>query len=105
MSFEFGGPTARNWRKLGLALYILSVATDNEAHIDRADKIAIDSALLYIDSIADRELRTGQWYAAPEELVALKRGAVAGSNIVGTLEFRLLASAYQTVAKARRDVL
>lgn len=98
MAFEHGGVTVGTWKRIAKVLTTISFATDNDARIDRADKVAIDSAVLTVRCLSDREVRTGQWAANDMDLIALRRGVVAAERVIPVLDYRKLSRGYSQLA-------
>lgn len=97
MAFEHGGVTVEGWKRIAKVLMTVSIATDGEQRFDRADKIAIDSSVLTIQALSDREVRTGKWHASDLDFITLKRGVVAAERMIPLLDYRKLSVAYSTL--------
>jgi hypothetical protein len=98
MAFEHGGITVGTWKRIAKVLTTVSFATDNDARIDRADKVAIDSAVLTVRCMSDREVRTGQWVTNDMDLIALRRGVTAAERVIPVLDYRKLVRGYTQLA-------
>lgn len=105
MAFEHGGVTVEGWKRIAKVLMTVSLATDGEQRLDKADKVAVDSAVLTVKALSDKEVRTGQWNATDLDLIALQRGVTAAERMIPLLDYRKLATGYsklrQLVAMVR----
>lgn len=97
MAFDHAGITAEGWKRISKVLMTVSFATDGEQRLDRADKVAVDSAVLTIRTLSDHEVRTGVWAARDIDLIALKRGVNAAERMIPLLDYRKLAKGYSTL--------
>lgn len=98
MAFEHGGITVGTWKRIAKVLTTVSFATDNDQRIDRADKVAIDSAVLTVRCLSDREVRTGQWATSDMDLISLRRGVTSAERVIPVLDYRKLVRGYKQLA-------
>lgn len=83
-----------NWKKVGKVIFIVSIASDDAANIDRKDKTAVDNAVIALEQISNREVDTGEWSATEIEILALCRVALAAESILPHMDSRVLAKGY-----------
>lgn len=96
LSFQHGGASMEGWKKITKALMTLSYATDADTRIDKADKVAIDSAVLTLKHISDLQVRTGKWHVSSVDIISLERGATAADNVLPFVDYRKLKHGYLT---------
>lgn len=104
MSLRHGRPSAGAWKKVAKILMTVSFATDNCPSVDKADKTAIDSAVLTLKSISDTEVRTGVWNVTNLDYLTLARGAHAVDKVLPRLDYRKLAHGYNTFVALTRSI-
>lgn len=104
MAFEHGGITPGTWKRIAKVLMTVSIATDGDQRLDQAQKIAVDSAVLTVKALSDREVRTGQWHAQDLDLIALRRGVTAAEQLIPRLDYRKLAAAYSTLSRLVKTI-
>lgn len=94
MSMEYGEVSVEAWKKIAKVVMTVSFATDGVTTVDKADKVAIDSAVLTLKAISDREVRTGKWYASQFDIESLRRGVTAADKVVPALTYSTLKRGY-----------
>lgn len=104
MGMECGDNSSTNWKNVGKVLFIVSMASDDDERVGRADKIQVDSAVLILQAISDREVRTGVWAASPFDIQGLKNAVVAAERIIPLLDYRKLTSAYNAFVSFAKQI-
>jgi len=103
LGMKHGDNSPTNWKRIGKVLFIVSIASD-DADTDKADKVAIDSAVLVLKAISDRQVRVGVWGATEREIETLSRGVVAAERTLPRLDYRKLAEIYSALANLERSL-
>jgi len=82
-----------NWKKLGRVIFVVSIAADDNDRVGHGDRVMLDSAVLTLKSISDRELRTKVWSTTEMDREALTNGAIAAERVIPLLDYRKLSEA------------
>ena len=104
MAMESGAVDVVTWKRMAKVLMTVSFATDEVSTVDKSDKVAIDSAVLTIKSISDREVRTGQWHVTPVDIQSLSRGVTAADKAISALDYRKLKQGYLSFISLMRSI-
>lgn len=99
MALDHGGVTIENWKCITKVLMTVSFATDGLQAVDKACKVAVDSSVLTLKAISDREVRTGKWHVTEVDVASLKRGLVGAEEVMPNLSYRQLVNGYATFRK------
>lgn len=92
-------PSATAWKKVAKVIMTVSFATDGCARTDKADKVAIDSAVLTLKALSDFNVRSGQWHVSEMDRISLIRGAVAVDRVLPLMDYHQLRRGYIAFAK------
>lgn len=93
MSLEVS-PSLAAWKKVAKVMMTVSFATDNWSRIDKADKVAIDSAVLTLKALSDFNVRSGQWHVSEMDRISLIRGAAAVDKVLPLMDYHQLRRGY-----------
>lgn len=93
MGMESNDNSPDNWKKLGRVIFIVALTADDNERVGFGDKVLLDSAVLTLKAISDREERTKVWSTTEMDREALTNGAIAAENIIPLLDYRKLSSA------------
>lgn len=93
MGMESNDNSPDNWKKLGRVIFIVALTADDNERVGFGDKVLLDSAVLTLKAISDREERTKVWHMAEADRSSLINGAIAAENIIPLLDYRKLSSA------------
>ena len=104
MGMESNDDSPDNWKRLGRVICITSIASDDNDRVGRSDNILVDSAVLTLQAISDREVRTGRWHVTDLDRTALTNGAVAAERVLPLLDYRRLNAACATVEALAKHV-
>lgn len=96
MALDHGGVSVDNWKRIAKVLMTVSFATDALQGIEKGHKVAIDSAVLTLKAVSDKEVRTGKWHVAEADVLSLKRGLAAAEDVMPSLSYWQLVSGYTT---------
>lgn len=99
LSMFTGTPSAGAWKKIAKVIMTVSFATDGDTRIDKADKAAIDSAVLTLRTISDTQVRTGKWRMTDLEYLSLSRGVTAVDKVLARIDYLRLARGYAAFTK------
>ena len=93
MGMESNDNSPDNWKKLGRVIFIVALTADDNERVGFGDKVLLDSAVLTLKAISDREERTKVWSTTKMDREALTNGAIAAENIIPLLDYRKLSEA------------
>lgn len=87
---EHGDITSANWKRVGKILLVISIASDEWDRLNAEDKLLVDTGVLTLQTIADRELDTGSWRASGTELDEIANAITASERMLPRLDYRRL---------------
>lgn len=93
MGMESNDNSPDNWKKLGRVIFVVALTADDNERVGFGDKVLLDSAVLTLKAISDREERTKVWTMTEADRSSLINGAIAAENIIPLLDYRKLSEA------------
>lgn len=104
MAIRAGSASASTWKKVAKIMLTVSYATDSRPDLAKESKVAIDSAVLAVKSVSDRQVRTGKWHVPVLELTSIERGVIAVERLLPHLDYTELNKGYLTLVSAMQSI-